>query len=122
MARCSCGVTYKYKTCPIPAAGVLECGANACHSVPAAQIDYMGYSMRTADGNWRLTAWYPWNNITMAAEWGRVAGVELYNATGDNGRDYDYGGYSRNLAAEPRLTTTRDALLRELEMAAAIWP
>ena len=122
MARCSCGPVFKYRDCPIPAAGVLECSADACHSTPMQLIHFMGYSMRTADGRWRLTAWYPWNNATMAAEWGKVAAVELYNASGDHGRNYDYGGYSRNLAAEPQLATTRATLLSKLEAAAMEWP
>eukprot|EP00755_Sulcionema_specki_P014821 Sspe_Gene.57722::Locus_31672_Transcript_1_1_Confidence_1.000_Length_1561::g.57722::m.57722/K01136/IDS; iduronate 2-sulfatase len=97
--------------------GSLECGANACARVPVSQFDFMGYTMRTAD--WRYTAWVAFDNSTMRADWSHVAADELYDASKDNGRDFDADGYSDNVADQhPSLV---DSFRQQLRSAVESW-
>lgn len=111
IARCSCG--------PVAACGgAMECDANACAGTPVAQFDYLGYTMRTE--RWRFTAWPVFDNSTMRVDWGRTAGLELYDLQGDDGSNFDFDGYNRNVAAEHNDTVAE--LLQQLRAAVDSWP
>lgn len=97
-----------------------ECGGNACAAVPENQFDYMGYTMRLP--TLRFTAWITWDTSMNATDWTQPIEYELYNATGDDGRDFDFAGYSFSLANRPEnkgLVVTLQAQLRANVME---WP
>jgi len=79
----------------------LECGAARCLSTPVAQFDFMGYTMRTADG-WRFTAWVPMNANTSRVDWSRQVYHELYDLRGASAANnsFDFDGMSLNVASD----------------------
>ena len=93
----------------------LECGAGRCIHTPVSQFDFMGYTMRTADG-WRLTAWVPMNANTSRVDWSRRVYDELYDLRGAAaaGNSFDFDGMSVNVAGgHPKLVSQLRAQLRE---------
>ena len=56
-------------------------------SFAQADIDVMGYSVRTYD--WRFTLWVSWNKTSFLPMWNDVVGRELYDHAGDYGDDFD---------------------------------
>eukprot|EP00051_Salpingoeca_urceolata_P017080 m.230200 g.230200 ORF g.230200 m.230200 type:complete len:231 (-) comp18857_c0_seq10:395-1087(-) len=58
-----------------------------CNQSPKQTFDFMGYSMRTKQ--WRYTAWYPWNQTTLKAEWSAPYAAELYFHDGDDSTNMD---------------------------------
>ena len=51
---------------------------NNCESVPAGNMSYMGYSMRTE--KWRYTEWFKWDGQTCEADFAAPSrGIELYD-------------------------------------------
>ena len=99
---------------------VMECGANACCKVPldGGGYDYIGYSMRT--DNRRFTAWVTFNATTLSVDWSKVAATELYDLTEDDGRDFDFDGYSTNIAS--RFDENEVAsLLKQLQQHVDLW-
>jgi hypothetical protein len=119
IGRCGCGV----HACSCGAASpptCHECGSDACAQVPLGQFDYMGYSMRTAA--WRFTAWLPFDNATLRVDWrAGPAATELYDLASDDGRDFDFAGYSDNVAGKAEHAATLRKLLGELEAAVQSW-
>lgn len=79
----------------------LECGANRCIRTPVAHFDFMGYSMRTADG-WRYTVWVPMDANTSRVDWTRKVYHELYDLRGatKSGNSFDFDGMSENVASD----------------------
>lgn len=122
MPRCACQVYYKCRNCTFPREGVKECNANACHSTPTSEFDFMGYTMRTGDGKYRVTAWYTWNKTSNSVNWNELAGQELYDSSGDDGSSFDVDGYSFNLAGKPEYNVTVQELLQKLREAVGTWP
>eukprot|EP00039_Didymoeca_costata_P011426 m.160533 g.160533 ORF g.160533 m.160533 type:complete len:713 (+) comp15169_c0_seq2:37-2175(+) len=98
-----------------------ECGGNACSSVPQNEFDYMGYSMRV--NTWRFTAWVSWDKSKNLSNWNNDIQYELYDLSGDNGQDYDYSGYSRNLAYDsPQHKAIVSELREQLYNEWKTWP
>jgi len=79
----------------------VECNAGRCLKTPVPEFDFMGYTMRTADG-WRFTAWVPMNANTSRVDWGRKVWHELYDLRGlaAAGNDFDFDGLSVNVAGQ----------------------
>ena len=121
IGRCVCGDFYgPNKTHPYVPRDTKECGGNACCKVPLAQFNYMGYSMRTAD--MRFTAWVPFDNATLRVDWNHPGqALELFDLSGDDGRDFDNAAYSANIAADPARSQDVNRLLAELKAAVASW-
>lgn len=120
IGRCDCGMY------PDHAPGhtdkfVKECGGNACAMVPLGQFDYMGYSVRTNTA--RFTAWVPFDNTTMRVDWNRTELMrqEYFNLSADTGRDFDFPGYSLNLAQDPCCAAHAGQLLEELRATVDTW-
>ncbi len=111
IGRCACGLYPQYNA--------TECGANACCRVPVSHFDYMGYSMR--NDKFRFTAWVPFDNATMKANWTFPVAKELFNLTTDTGRDFDYDGYSLNLADDPSYASIVASMLASLQQAVTNW-
>merc|ERR1712150_48291 len=67
-------------------------------------IEYMGYSIRTA--SWRYTEWKPWNGAELRPNWEDTSpGSELYSHDGDDGTDMD-AFENENLAGNPSYSST----------------
>lgn len=100
---------------------VRECGGNACCKVPLAsgQYDFMGYSLRSADR--RFTAWVAFNKTTLRVDWDQVMAKELYDLSKDTGRDFDFDGYSTNLALETNHSEEVAELLSDLKTEVLTW-
>ena len=47
--------------------------------------------------------------------------IELYDLEKDDGRDFDFDGYSINLAGQPAHAATLQALWKQLEAAVPTW-
>jgi arylsulfatase A-like enzyme len=56
-----------------------------CAGVERTDFAYMGYSVRTSQ--WRYTEWAKWNGKTLAPDWDKLAGVELYDHAADPPHD-----------------------------------
>eukprot|EP01065_Artemidia_motanka_P032739 TRINITY_DN39723_c0_g1_i1.p1 TRINITY_DN39723_c0_g1~~TRINITY_DN39723_c0_g1_i1.p1 ORF type:complete len:725 (+),score=213.33 TRINITY_DN39723_c0_g1_i1:61-2175(+) len=86
---------------------------NNCEKVPAKNITYMGYTVRTAD--WRFTEWYAWNGDACTAEFGKVHGTELYSHVGQRPHPLMFDDWeNENVAADPanaKLVAQHRALL-----------
>jgi len=68
-----------------------------CNYTPAADFNFMGYSIRTKD--WRYTIWLPWDGEMLEAKWDGDYADELYDHTGDDSREF--GKYEQvNMAVE----------------------
>jgi hypothetical protein len=133
IGRCACGqycrggkassISGPYLPCapPLNTTAVRECGANACCRVPltSSSYDFMGYTMRTATR--RFTAWVPFDNTTQRVDWNKSAMVELYNLANDTGRDFDFAGYSLNLATSPTYRDEVASLTQDLRAAVQTW-
>ena len=134
IGRCSCGtycsgfevnnMAQGYQPCDASHAGpprVHECGGNACCQIPQSQFDYMGYTMRTVDR--RFTAWVPWNNLTLRVEWNntQAMGLELFDLAADTGRDFDFAGYSTNVAQDSANAKEVADLLADLHAEVDTW-
>lgn len=64
---------------------------NICSQVPAQNITFMGYTVRSSD--YRYTMWFPFNGTTCEPEWdAQLRGEELYSHVGqtDPGNFDDY--------------------------------
>lgn len=74
---------------------------NNCETVPAANISYMGYTVRTPD--WRYTEWFAWDGSTCQARFDSPShGVELYSHKGQAPYPVDFDNYENvNVAADP---------------------
>ena len=98
----------------------LECGAGRCFHTPVSQFDFMGYSMRTADG-WRFTAWVPMDQNSSRVDWTRKTYHELYDLRGASaaGNSFDYDGMSVNVAGEHADVVT--TLHQNLKEAVETW-
>ena len=61
----------------------------------------------------------------MATPWPSLADmagrIELYDLEKDDGRDFDFDGYSVNLAGRPAHAATLQALWKQLEAAVPTW-
>lgn len=77
----------------------------------------MGYSMRTEA--FRFTAWLPFDDDSARATWldfkDMGERIELYDLTADDGRDFDFAGYSLNLANLPQHADTVQELWAQLK-------
>ncbi|EGD76787.1 iduronate sulfatase [Salpingoeca rosetta] len=111
IGRCACALFPKYN--------VTQCDANACAHVPLPAFDFMGYTMRT--GDYRFTAWVPFDNTTMRVDWNRTAAYELYDLTADTGRDFDFDGFSVNLANNASYATLVGNFSQQLQHAVNTW-
>jgi len=88
---------------------------NNCEGVPAANISYMGYSVRSRE--YRYTEWVKWSP-SCKAQWPDQAGpwVELYSHRGQTGHPLDFDAWeNENLATDPTnrpvLAAHRDLVL-----------
>ena len=61
------------------------------------------------------------NKTTLRVNWDDVAATELYDLTDDTGRDFDFVGYSTNLAVDPNHTAEVSKLLTELRSEVLTW-
>ena len=121
IGRCDCGI-WATRMGP-----TRECAGNACCQVPTTggNFSYMGYTMRTTE--WRFTAWLPFNDTSsrVAVPWpslSEMAGqIELYDLRGDDGRDFDFDGYSTNLASKPQHAATTKQLWGRLKATVPTW-
>jgi len=97
------------------------CGANACIKTPQGSEEYnfMGYTMRTQD--WRYTAWVKWDHDVKKPDWSQPVASELFDLSMDTGRDFDFDGYSMNLAPHPEYKETVEQLQAQLKEAAQSW-
>lgn len=104
----------------------LECNAGRCAGVNVTDFDFMGYTMRTAEG-WRYTLWAPMNATTQRVDfngtlydevrafplgawlasllWSTNSALlhlllQLYNQTADVGLDFDFDEYAVNVAQD----------------------
>jgi len=114
--RCGCHGGYKNNS--------TECGLNVCVDTPlwSPNFDFMGYTIRTDD--WRYTAWVPWSSMDEGPDWTRFpseGASELFNLQGDTGRDFDFDGYSKNLASEPSMAQIVRELYERLVAAVGTW-
>eukprot|EP01060_Flectonema_neradi_P013715 TRINITY_DN2044_c3_g1_i1.p1 TRINITY_DN2044_c3_g1~~TRINITY_DN2044_c3_g1_i1.p1 ORF type:complete len:515 (+),score=109.60 TRINITY_DN2044_c3_g1_i1:42-1586(+) len=110
IGRCQCQMQDLSNT--------VQCGLNACCRVAQNSTDYnfMGYTMRTKD--YRYTTWVSWNHTASdlyGPSWEYPNGHELYNLTTDTGMDFDYDGYSVNLAYEPGYQSLVQQLHQQLK-------
>ena len=80
----------------------------------------MGYSMRTQTR--RFTAWVPWDKSRNSSDWSQHMEHELFDLTADTGRDFDFPGYSLNLAKIPEHASEVQTLLAELKAEVKTWP
>eukprot|EP00038_Savillea_parva_P000752 m.98441 g.98441 ORF g.98441 m.98441 type:complete len:681 (-) comp10258_c0_seq1:18-2060(-) len=138
IGRCACGaycpggkpnsIAGPYLPCPNTSSSfprlngpsrVTECGANACCKVILSDFDYMGYTVRTA--NRRFTAWVPMNSTSLRANWNGTVATELYDLTNDTGRDFDFDGYSFNLATDASYAGEVATLLSQLHEEVDTW-
>lgn len=131
IGRCACGqycpggkasgIQGPYLPCTgsNPPVHAEECGANACCRIEVMDFDYMGYTMRTSTR--RFTAWVPMDNATLRANWNRTIAMELYDLTNDTGRDFDFDGYSTNLAMSSEHAAEVATLLSDLHAAVNTW-
>lgn len=74
---------------------------NNCEKVPAKDISFMGYTVRSAD--YRYTMWFAWNQTMCIAQWeAPLDGEELYSHVGhtDPGDFDDYENV--NLVSDPK--------------------
>ena len=85
----------------------------------------MGYSMHTEA--FRFTAWLPFDDATsrVVTPWPSIAAmgehIELYDLRNDDGRDFDFDGYSVNLATEPDQAATTKQLWGKLKATVPTW-
>ena len=86
---------------------------NNCEKVPAQNISYMGYTVRSPD--YRFTMWFHWDGTECEAKWDAPlessnGGHELYSHVGqtDPGNFDDYE--NENLANDPQHADTVKAL------------
>jgi len=70
-----------------------------CNSVPRAQFDFMGYSIRTAQ--WRYTQWLAWDGAALAPLWDGAFEEELYAHAGDDGTSLEAWENENAAAANP---------------------
>eukprot|EP00927_Polykrikos_kofoidii_P074488 TRINITY_DN7048_c0_g1_i1.p1 TRINITY_DN7048_c0_g1~~TRINITY_DN7048_c0_g1_i1.p1 ORF type:complete len:948 (+),score=126.41 TRINITY_DN7048_c0_g1_i1:68-2911(+) len=95
------------------------CGQNACCKVPIEDFDYMGYTVRTEF--WRFSAWVPFDKRHLRADWNKPTPVELYDLHGDDGRNFDFDGYSTNVADRPENQALISVLKGDLRRAVESW-
>ena len=98
-------------------ANSVQCGLHACCRVAqnSTDFDFMGYTIRTKD--YRYVTWVSWDPSSsdlFNASWDYPNGRELYNLTTDRGVDFDYDGYSHNLAYESQYESIVSQLHQEL--------
>eukprot|EP01047_Picozoa_sp_COSAG01_P038039 COSAG01_NODE_3062_length_6651_cov_63.810745_2_plen_226_part_00 len=121
IGRCDCG-TYNTRKGPTQ-----ECAGNACCTVPTTGGNYtfMGYTMRTTQ--WRFTIWLPFDDTAarVATPWPSLAAmhsqIELYDLRLDHGRDFDFDGYSYNVAGKPEHAATVEQLWQQLKTTVPTW-
>eukprot|EP00927_Polykrikos_kofoidii_P070038 TRINITY_DN6587_c0_g1_i1.p1 TRINITY_DN6587_c0_g1~~TRINITY_DN6587_c0_g1_i1.p1 ORF type:complete len:740 (-),score=57.78 TRINITY_DN6587_c0_g1_i1:99-2318(-) len=78
----------QYPRCPKDSENPMEhFKVNDCNMIDRSQIDFVGYSIRTA--KWRYTEWVRWNGSTLRPIWSEQVGTELYSHEGDDGFDFD---------------------------------
>jgi len=118
IGRCSCGVYGSNQT---HKGNATMCGANCCIFTPQGdpKYNFMGYTMRTTA--WRFTAWVHWDHDSKRADWSRPVAPELFDLSLDTGRDFDFDGYSLNLATQPKHATTVASLQAQLKAAVLSW-
>lgn len=118
IGRCDCGVYGPNQT---HKGNATMCGANACVRTPQGddQYNFMGYTMRTTE--WRYTAWVHWDHVAKRADWSQPVASELFNLTLDTGRDFDFDGYSLNLANNPECAKIVPRLKTQLKAAVQTW-
>eukprot|EP00931_Biecheleriopsis_adriatica_P081843 TRINITY_DN55181_c0_g1_i1.p1 TRINITY_DN55181_c0_g1~~TRINITY_DN55181_c0_g1_i1.p1 ORF type:complete len:529 (-),score=66.45 TRINITY_DN55181_c0_g1_i1:11-1597(-) len=114
--RCGCNRWHKHNS--------TECGLGVCVHTPvhSPAFNFMGYSMRTAE--WRYTAWVPWDHAKASAVWPSLdmaGAVELYDLRGDDGRNFDFTGYSKNLAQLDEYKNLVAKFHEELRLAVNGW-
>lgn len=56
-----------------------------CSGDPRESIEVMGYAVRTP--NYRYVEWFSYNTTALQPLFNDTVAVELYNHTGDDGRD-----------------------------------
>jgi hypothetical protein len=126
IGSCACQVYSVASRVPWPGSPLThwsgkECGAGRCIHTPLSQFDFMGYSVR--DESWRFTAWVPMVNGSSPArvDWRQEILYELYDLHNDTGADFDFDGYSLNLASQPQHASLIAGKSKELEATVATW-
>ena len=61
------------------------------------------------------------NKTTLRVDWDKVAATELYDLGADTGRDFDFDGYSTNLALNANHSAETAKLLAELHEEVLTW-
>lgn len=112
IGRCGCKVYPEHDN-------QTECNSNACAGVPLNQFEYMGYSMRTEQ--YRYTAWFRWDQDKLLPKLDALGAEELYDLTADTGDNFDYDGYSFNIAGHPDQQQRKSAMLVKLKAAISSW-
>ena len=78
---------------------------NNCEGVPARNISYMGYTVRSS--SWRLTQWFGWDGANCAPLWDRVHATELYDHRTQMAFPLDFDATENtNVAADPANAAT----------------
>lgn len=114
--RCGCHGGYKHNS--------TECGLNVCiyTGLNSTDFNFMGYSVRTDE--WRYTAWVPWDRHTESVAWSAFTAKgasELFALANDTGRDFDFAGYSKNVAGEAQYAPVVTELHQMLVSAVSTW-
>ena len=61
------------------------------------------------------------NKTTLRVDWDQVAATELYDLSADTGRDFDFDGYSTNLALRTNHSAEVARLLSDLKAEVLTW-
>jgi arylsulfatase A-like enzyme len=117
IGSCACGVYTHALPSGANWTGA-ECNVNRCGGTNVTDFDFMGYSVRTAEG-WRYTLWAPMNATTARVDFDGPLFDELYDQRSDKGADFDLDAYSENVVGGNPVTAA--ALRRELIAAVRSW-
>jgi iduronate 2-sulfatase len=93
-------------------AGARQCynsTRKACNNTPKNEFDFMGYSMRSDTA--RYTAWFPWNQTALRAEFTRPYAAELYTHNNDDSTSMDDFENANVAAVETTLAASMHAKL-----------
>lgn len=91
-----------------------------CHWTRRADLDYMGYSIRT--DQYRFTQWFVWDGEALMPKWDQVVGTELYDHSEDTSTAPDMDQFENvNLADDPSRSATVAQLAAQLKAEVLKW-
>eukprot|EP00927_Polykrikos_kofoidii_P069047 TRINITY_DN64459_c0_g1_i1.p1 TRINITY_DN64459_c0_g1~~TRINITY_DN64459_c0_g1_i1.p1 ORF type:complete len:752 (+),score=102.28 TRINITY_DN64459_c0_g1_i1:66-2321(+) len=99
------------------ACDAVQCRERACASEDPSNFDYAGYTLRIP--HWRFTAWVPVDKVNVRPDWDANVHLELFDLRGDDGRNFDFDGYSTNVVDRPEnqwlVRALKDSLRHSVE-------